>query len=106
MLEVDEDVVEDKMDSNFIHGNPKQPRFNMFDSFEYPASLTLNGEREITSFSGGCCCLLMFMLIAIIANFEVGIYLSRSDTRVGMSTEIMQPLSTESNSTFNSKLTF
>jgi hypothetical protein len=48
----------------------------------------------------------MFMIIVIIANFEVGIYLNRSDTRVGMSTEIMQPLKNESNSTFNSKLTF
>jgi len=82
------------MQDNYLHGNPKQPRFNMFDTFEYPASLTFKGKREVTSFCGGCCCLIMTLLIVLVSAFELNIYLNKYDTRVGMSTEMMQPLST------------
>jgi hypothetical protein len=34
----------------------------------------------------------------------VGIYLKRSDTKIGMSTEMMQPLQANSNDTYNSEI--
>ena len=69
----------EQFSDNYIHGLPKQPRFNGFDTFEYPASLTLNGKREATSCCGGCCCLLLFMFICIIGAFEVSVYLDKDD---------------------------
>lgn len=74
------------------------------DSFEYPSSLTFKGRREVTSCCGGCCFLILLAFILIVAYFEVGIYLTRSDTRIGMTTSIMQPLQSQSNDTYNSKI--
>ena len=87
-----------------MHGLPKQPRFNWLDTFEYPASLTLNGKREVTSCCGGCCCLILMIFIIIIGAFEVSVYLDKDDARVGMSTGMMEPLEHDSNSTFNSRI--
>lgn len=75
------------------------------DTFEYQSSLTFKGKREVTSCCGGCCCLILLMFILIVVNFEVSIYLDRSDTKIGMTTSIMQPLAVNSNSTFNSNIT-
>jgi hypothetical protein len=95
---------DEQLGDNFIHGLPKQSRFNWFDSFEYPASLTFQGRREVTSCCGGCCCLLLLMFILLVGAFEVLVYLDKDDSRVGMSTALMQPLQQGGNGTFNSRV--
>lgn len=45
------------------------------------------------------------LFIILVVSFEVGIYLSRSDTKVGMTTSMMQPLSNQSTLGFNSNIT-
>lgn len=75
------------------------------DTFEYQPSLTFKGKREVTSCCGGCCCLILLMFVIIIVNFELGIYLNRSDTKVGMTTSVMQPTANLSNPHYNSNIT-
>lgn len=60
---------EEELNENRINGHPKQFPASWLDSFEYTASLTYKGKREVTSCCGGCCCLILVMFIAIIASF-------------------------------------
>ena len=87
-----------------MHGLPKQSCYNALDTFEYPASLTLFGKREATSCCGGFCCLILSLFVVLIGIFQVSVYLNKTDTRIGMTTSLMQPVSIESNSTFNSQI--
>ena len=75
-----------------MQGLPKQPKYNWLDTFEYPASLTLRGKREVTSCCGGCCCLILMMFVILVGVFEVTVYLDKSDAKIGMTTSMMQPL--------------
>jgi hypothetical protein len=102
-FKLDEKV--ERFSENYINGHPKPLKFGWMDSFEYQASLTFKGKREVTSCCGGFCCLVLLMFILIVVNFELGVYFSRSDTKIGMTTSIMQPLQSESTSTYNSNIT-
>jgi hypothetical protein len=64
-----EDGEEERFQDNYVHGLPKQPRFNWLDTFEYPAGFTFNGKREVTSCCGGCACMILLLIILIIVNF-------------------------------------
>ena len=71
--------------------------FVCLDIYEYPASLTFKGKREVTSCIGGCFSILLMILIVIVVNFELKVYFDRGDAKTGKTTSVMQPLESMSN---------
>ena len=113
MQDFDEKVMEEaalfaknkeKLNDHHYSGHPDKKCYSFFDLFEYQASLTIKGKRELTSVCGGCCLLILLMFIIIIANFEVAVYLDRSDEKQSISDEMMHPTNAEESGINNNQI--